>query len=115
MQKLKKIGGELLGDFAEAAPATSKISGKFRLTAAKTRNKLLRACKNSEKFDIVPKKLGQVPGALSIGSPRILFFGLSLAGKSASALLIVAAIFSLLICQRGQRACRETEATVSAP
>ena len=102
--------GDLFGDLAEPALLTSKISGKFRWTATKTRNKSLRACKNSGKFGIVLKKLGQVPGSPSISSPRILFFGFSLAGKSASALLIVAAIFSLLICQRGQRACRETEA-----
>ena len=73
------MGGELLGDFAEAAPVTSKISGKFRWTAAKTRNKSLRACKNSVKFGIVLKKLGQVPGAPSIGSPRTLSFDFSLA------------------------------------
>lgn len=106
---------ELLGDFAKAAPVTSKISGKFRWTAAKTRNKSLRARKNSGKFGIVLKELSQVPGSPLIGNPRILFFGFSLAGKSASTLFIVAAIFLLLICQRGQRACRETEAAVSAP
>ena len=35
--------------------------------------------KNSGEFGIVLKKLGQVPGSLSIDSPQILFFGFSLA------------------------------------
>ena len=71
--------GDLFGDLAEPALLTSKNSGKFRWTATKTRNKSLRACKNSGKFGIVLKKLGQVPGSPSISSPRILFFGFSLA------------------------------------
>ena len=106
------MGGELLGDFAEAAPATSKISGKFRWTAAKTRNKSLRACKNSVKFGIVLKKLGQVPGAPSIGSPRTLSFDFSLAVAGHIAFFFLPPGQAHRECQRGPRTCRETEAAV---